>query len=90
MKAEGMEVAPRRSTPAGFHSRAAAVFGSLADTTASAAPSWALQQEQVFRPGKDADYSSEEEEADAKETERRRTELLPSGMLELDGVELFS
>ncbi len=81
-------MAPRWSTPAGFHNRAAAVFGSLADTTASEASPWSLQQEQVFRPGKDADYSSEEEEADAQETERRRTELLPTGMLELDGVSL--
>ena len=87
MQAEGVDVAPSWSTPAGFHSRAAAVFGSLPDGSASAAaPTWSLQQEQVFRPGKGADYSSEEEEEDAKEIERRRTELLPTGMLDLDGA----
>ena len=80
-------MAPAWSTPAGFHSRAAAVFGSLPSSAlenTTAAP-WSLSKEQVFKAGRADDYGSSDEEEDAKETERRRTELLPAGMLELDG-----
>ena len=87
MQAGGTDIAPAWSTAAGFHSRAAAVFGSLPSSAlenSTAAP-WSLSKEQVFKAGRADEYGSSDEEEDAKETERRRTELLPAGMLELDG-----
>ncbi|CAL8471507.1 g11049 [Coccomyxa elongata] len=90
MQAEGTDIVPQWPTAAGFHNRAAAVFGSLegsvGGTVSSDLPSWSLSQDHIFRSGKANDYSSEEEE-EAKEIERRQREFLPGSMQELEGDE---
>ncbi len=88
MQAEGTKSVPQWPTAAGFHSRAASVFGSLEGSSLGGASGssqpWSLSQDHVFRAGKANDYSSEEEE-DAQEIDRRQREFLPGSMLELEG-----
>ena len=92
MQAGETNTVPQWPSAAGFHNRAAAVFGSLEGSLAGTAGSdrpWSLSQDHVFRAGKANDYSSEEEE-DAKEIDRRQREFLPGSMLELEGKSQYS
>ena len=66
----------------GFESRAAAAFGGL---PAPAGPgTWRVSSGQVFRAGKAADYSSDEEES-AQQDASTRAALLPDGLLNFQG-----
>jgi len=67
---------------AAFSSRAAAVFGALSAGTGQ--PAWSLSRETVFKAGKAADYSSDEE-VQAAVAEKWREETLPSDLLDLAG-----
>jgi hypothetical protein len=70
---------------AAFSSRAAAVFGALSAGTGQ--PAWSLSRETVFKAGKAADYSSDEE-VQAAVAEKWREETLPSDLLDLAGQRL--
>ena len=71
---------------AAFSSRAAAVFGALSAGTGQ--PAWSLSRETVFKAGKAADYSSDEE-VQATVAEKWREETLPSDLLDLAGQRLY-
>ena len=68
---------------AAFSSRAAAVFGALDSSTGQ--PAWSVSEQAVFRAGKEADYSSDEEK-EAAVAEKWREETLPEGLLDLTGT----
>ena len=73
------------STPETFRSRVAEVFGPLEGHKNAVAPTWSLSQQQVFRPGKDEAYSSDEDrEAQAQDQARR--ELLPGSLIDFEGA----
>ena len=83
MSASAPDASGAHHHAAGFSSRAAAVFGAL--SAPSAQPAWALSEETVFRAGKAADYSSDEE-VQAAVAEKWREETLPSDLLDLSGT----
>ena len=86
MSASAPDASGAHHHAAGFSSRAAAVFGAL--SAPSAQPAWALSEETVFRAGKAADYSSDEE-VQAAVAEKWREETLPSDLLDLSGMSVL-
>ena len=79
----------QQGTPAAFRSRVDDVFGPLQAPAEQPIPSWSLSQKQVFRPGKDEAFSSDEEQ-DAVEQERHRQELLPGSLVDFEGAQSCS
>ena len=69
------------SNQPGFQSRVDAVFGALSGSQRDEA--WNLSGQQVYRTGKDTEYSSDEEQ-EAKQGDAERQELLSSGV-DLEG-----
>ena len=72
-------------TPSAFRSRVDETFAKLDSKSTDAAPSWSLTQKQVFRPGKEEAYSSDEDR-DASMQEQARQEILPAGLLDFEGI----
>ena len=75
----------QEGTPAAFRTRVDDVFGQLQAPADSSGPSWSLSQKQVFRPGKEEAFSSDEEE-EAVAQEQSRQELLPGSLVDFEGV----
>lgn len=73
------------ATPSAFRSRVDETFAKLDSKSTDAAPSWSLTQQQVFRPGKEEAYSSDEDR-EANLHEQARQEILPAGLLDFQGA----
>ena len=88
MQSDGTDVASTFRSTLGFNSRADHIFGALGGSSLDEASGnknapWTVSQDRVFRSGKEA-YSSDEDE-DAKEMDRRQKEILPESMELLEG-----
>lgn len=88
MQSDGTDVASSFRSTLGFSSRADQIFGALGSPSFEGASEstiapWTVSQDRVFRSGKEA-YSSDEDE-EAKEMDRRQKDILPESMQELEG-----
>ena len=88
MQSDGTDVASSFRSTLGFSSRADQIFGALGSPSFEGASEstiapWTVSQDRVFRFGKEA-YSSDEDE-EAKEIDRRQKDILPESMQELAG-----
>lgn len=89
MQSDDTDVSSTFRRTLGFNSRADHIFGalggsSLDEGSGSKNAPWTVSQDRVFRSGKEA-YSSDEDE-DAKEIDRRQKEILPESMEQLEGA----